>query len=135
MMGATFSAKDAQSLFAGKKVKKKLTSSAGKTWEQELYYDKSANKIAFAAAEKKTVPGLSCPSCGKGLSIDDKACRCNCGFVVWRTIAGKKLSESQIKKLITSGSTEKISGFKSKAGKDFSAKIVLKDGKTAFDFS
>lgn len=135
MMGATFSAKDAQALFSGKKIKKKLTSSAGKTWEQELCYDKSTDKIVFAAAEKKTVSGISCPSCGKGLTLDDKACRCSCGFVVWRTIAGKKLSESQIKKLIMSGSTEKISGFKSKAGKDFSAKIILKDGKTAFDFS
>lgn len=134
MMGATFSPKDALTLFSGKKVKKKLTSSAGKTWEQELFYDTAANKIAFAEAEKKVVPGLTCPSCGKGMSLDDKACRCSCGFTVWRTIAGKKLTESQIKKLVNEGSTEMITGFKSKAGKTFSAKIVLKDGKTTFDF-
>lgn len=135
MMGASFSEKDALALFSGKKVKKKLTSSAGKTWEQTLCYDTAASKVAFAAPEKKQVSGVTCPICGKDLSMDDKACRCNCGFIVWRTIAGKKLTEAQMKMLIQSGRTEKITGFKSKAGKSFSARIVLENGKTAFDFS
>ena len=134
-MGANFSPKDVQSLFSGKKVKKKLTSSSGKTWEQELYYDMGANKVSFVEAEKKTISGLSCPLCKKDMTLDDKTCKCSCGLTIWRTIAGKKLSEAQIKQLILNGKTEKISGFKSKAGKAFNAKIVLKNGKTEFDFS
>lgn len=53
-----------------------------------------------------------------------------CGFELWKTVAGKKLTAAQAKKLIESGQTGTISGFKSKAGKEFSAKLKLEDAKT-----
>ena len=52
-------------------------------------------------------------------------------------MAGKKLSAAQLAKLLDGGTTGKISGFKSKAGKDFSAKLRLaadKSGKVEFVF-
>ena len=53
-----------------------------------------------------------------------------CGFELWKAVAGKKLTAAQAKKLIESGQTGTISGFKSKAGKEFSAKLKLEDAKT-----
>ena len=98
-----------------------------------------------------------CPRCGADV-IDHgakaKACSCSsnkgkrdgcgnwvqtegCGFTIWKTVAGKKLTSAQLAKLLAGGMTGKISGFKSKAGKDFGAKLRLapdKSGKVEFVF-
>ena len=47
----------------------------------------------------------------------------------WKQIAGKKLSKTQVAKLIKEGKTGKISGFKSKSGKEFEAALKLNAGK------
>lgn len=60
-----------------------------------------------------------------------------CGFELWKTVAGKKLTDRQLGDLITKGRTAAIRGFKSKAGKEFSAALVLEDaasGKVSFRF-
>ena len=49
-----------------------------------------------------------------------------CHFKLNETVAGKKISESQIKNLMTKGSTDKIKGFASSKGKTFDAKLTLK---------
>ena len=52
-------------------------------------------------------------------------------------MAGKKLTAAQLAKLLQGGTTGKISGFKSKAGKDFSARLRLaadRSGKVEFVF-
>ncbi|GHT16372.1 hypothetical protein AGMMS4956_18670 [Bacteroidia bacterium] len=63
-------------------------------------------------------------------------CTKECGFVIWRTIAGKKLTDAQLITLATKGITSEIKGFTSKAGKEFSAKLKL-DGemKAVFEFA
>ncbi len=40
-----------------------------------------------------------------------------------------------VKRLLTKGETAVLKGFKSKAGKSFSAALVLKEGKVEFDFT
>jgi DNA topoisomerase-3 len=57
-----------------------------------------------------------------------------CGFSISGTICGKKLTETNIRNLLSRGTTGKINGFKSKAGNNFSATIKLIDGKTQFEF-
>ena len=57
-----------------------------------------------------------------------------CDFVIWKNIAGQKVSQKLIKQLLTDGKTELIENFKSKAGKAFNAHLVLKDHKVSFDF-
>ncbi|MDE7063075.1 MAG: topoisomerase C-terminal repeat-containing protein, partial [Lachnospiraceae bacterium] len=57
----------------------------------------------------------------------------SCRFSIGK-IAGVKLKESQIKQLLTTGKTDMISGFKSKAGKKFEAALKLEEGRVAFDF-
>ena len=58
-----------------------------------------------------------------------------CDFGINRTIASKKISDGDIKDLLEYGKTEKIFGFKSKAGKSFNACLKLdEDYKTTFVF-
>jgi len=76
-----------------------------------------------------------CPFCGHSVVESAKAYGCSdwkngCKFTVWKTIAGKAISEETVIKLITEGRTEKMTGFKSKAGKVFSASLVVKKDRT-----
>lgn len=82
----------------------------------------------------------TCPKCGKKVFDTPKAYSCSggrdgCGFIIWKTIAGKSISSTQAEKLISSGRTGLIKGFKAKSGNDFDAYLVLRDDKTiGFEF-
>ncbi len=84
-----------------------------------------------------------CPVCRTGQVIAGKkgyGCsrwREGCSFTIWHQLAGKKLSETQIKTLLAGKTTALLKGFKSKAGKSFSAKLHLdpSTGKVEFIFS
>ena len=87
----------------------------------------------------KNEVGIACPLCGMPLKISDKGYYCSgykegCKFSIWNTIAGKKITDSILKDLIESWTknetgggytkiSKKISGFKSKSGKTFEARI------------
>jgi len=55
-------------------------------------------------------------------------------FTISKSIAGKDLSEAQLRALLEQGRTAKLEGFRSKAGKKFGAVLVLQDGKVSFEF-
>ncbi len=88
----------------------------------------------FENVEAKVLKGAVCPVCGgeivktsfgygcKNYNKDDPehSCKFNIG-----QIAGKKLSDAQVKELLTNGLTASINGFKSKSGKSFEAKLAL----------
>jgi DNA topoisomerase-3 len=59
-----------------------------------------------------------------------------CGFVIWKRVAGRTITPEIARQLLENGrTTDVISGFRSKAGKPFRARLVLKDdGKVEFDF-
>lgn len=73
----------------------------------------------------------ACPVCHQGRIVAGKkgwGCsrwREGCHFTIWKTIAGKTLTESQVRTLLTGKTTREITGFTSKAGKTFSAKLQL----------
>ena len=48
-----------------------------------------------------------------------------CDFVIWKQVSGKRLSENQARQLLTKGRTAQMKGFKSKAGKPYSAALKL----------
>jgi DNA topoisomerase-3 len=80
-----------------------------------------------------------CPSCGNEVVEGKKAYGCSawkagCKFVIWKTIAGKRISASMAKALLSKGCTSPLKGFKSKAGKPFSAALVLRDKQVQMDF-
>ena len=85
---------------------------------------------------------LACPKCNRGQIIEgQRGFGCNryregCDFVVWKEMAGKKLTEKQIQTLIARGQTGLIKGFKSRKGRKFDARLKLDDNwKAAFDFA
>ena len=81
-----------------------------------------------------------CPKCNAKIFETNMAYNCeswkerNCDFVIWKSIAGKKLTQKHIKQLLGEGKTDLIENFKSKAGKNFNAHLVLKENKVSFDF-
>lgn len=79
---------------------------------------------------------LACPKCGKEIKVYDKSAWCKeCGFTIWRDIAGKHLSVEAMRKLITEGTTGLLSGFKGKNDKEFSAFVKRDDdGRLSFEF-
>ena len=108
-------------------------------WCSRIQSDMKAN-----FSEKKetdTESTLTCPLCGGPVRKLKWGYGCanykeGCKFSISKTLCDKKLTDKQIETLITKGATKEIKGFKSKkTGKEFSARLVLKDGKASFDFS
>lgn len=81
---------------------------------------------------------FSCPICNKNIYETSKNYSCEdkeCGFIIWKQICGKKLSNAIIKELVDNGKTKIIKGLKSKSGKSFSARLIIKDKKVQLDFT
>ncbi len=96
-----------------------------------------------ASPKKKRSPKAQapvvCPLCQKPMMETEQAFTCSaarsgCSFRIYKTIAGKKVSKTMAKKLLTSGKTQVLKGFQSKAGKAFDARLKLEDGKVSFEF-
>lgn len=90
---------------------------------------------------KVQIPGsapASCPKCGSPMAFYPKVARClnaECQLVIFRTMAGKELSDEQLKTLIEKGRTGVIKGFRKKDGDTFDASVALNaDFKTEFAF-
>lgn len=103
---------------------------------------KKSLKFDFEHVEAKKVKQVACPLCGGdivqtpfgyGCANYNKDAEGSCRFSIGK-IAGVKLKEAQVKQLLTTGKTDVISGFKSKAGKKFEAALKLEEGHVAFDF-
>jgi DNA topoisomerase-3 len=79
--------------------------------------------------------GIVCPRCGEGALIENrKGFGCStwtsreapgCGFVVWKSIAGRQITEEIVRELVAKGRTGELTGFRSRAGRAFSAALVL----------
>ena len=73
----------------------------------------------------------ACPKCGSAVVETKKAYGCSawktsgCDFAIWKQISGKRLSEAQAKQLLNRGHTGQLKGFRSKAGKPYSAALKL----------
>lgn len=100
--------------------------------------DVSKFKLQKNYKNDKTIVG-QCPICGKVIFESTKSFYCSgfkdgCNFSIWKSIAGKKLTKTNIKQLLENGITTEIKGFKSKSGKQFNAKLQINDGKIEFLF-
>jgi DNA topoisomerase-3 len=89
--------------------------------------------------ERETVTdAINCPKCSQPLEIAPWGYVCknaDCGFKMGHTIAGRMLSHAEMKELLANGNIGPISGFKSKKGSEFSAKLTLdKDYNINFAF-
>lgn len=80
-----------------------------------------------------------CPVCGGDIVDGRKGYGCSnwengCRFVIWKTIAQKPITPEIAVQLLETGATELLGGFKSKAGKEFEARLKLVDGEVKFAF-
>lgn len=90
------------------------------------------------AVEKKTLG--SCPLCGRDVVETTKGYGCSgykdgCKFTIWKEISGKKIGTTAARELLAKGRSGVLKGFKSKAGKEFEAALVIANGKVEFDFT
>lgn len=97
--------------------------------------------IRARAGEIKVDPAAKlsgkCPKCGGEVLASSRTFDCAqaCGFRVWREIAGRALSDSEMESLLESAEIGPLDGFVSKAKKPFSAKLkLLPEGKVEFAF-
>jgi DNA topoisomerase III len=98
---------------------------------------KLVEEVRGMEGEKLAAPSRSreslgpCPKCGSPVVETKKAYGCSawkktgCDFVIWKQVSGKRLGEAQVKQLLTKGRTAQMKGFKSKAGKPYSAALKL----------
>lgn len=107
---------------------------------KKVYPDIGKAQTADASSAGNTAVG-TCPVCGKPLRISEKSIYCSgyqdgCKFTIWREISGKKLTDKQLESLAKgikkngsggyqSAPSAKISGFKSKKGTSFDAKLQV----------
>jgi DNA topoisomerase-3 len=85
-----------------------------------------------------------CPVCGRDIIENRKGYSCwsrddpGCGFVIWKSKAGKSLPVSIARELIRTGRTDKpVTGFKGRSGKSFRARLALmqtEEGKWRVEF-
>src|SRR4051794_29776861 len=85
-----------------------------------------------------------CPICGRDVVENRKGYSCwsredpGCGFVIWKSKAGKTLPIAVAKELIATGRTQKaVTGFKGRSGRSFRARLALEqseDGKWRVEF-
>lgn len=83
--------------------------------------------------------GCTCPKCGTGtMQFYGKVVRCDnpdCTLPVFRQIAGRTLTDTEMNDLLANGKTSVLGGFKSKQGKPFSAIVTFDaDFNTKFVF-
>lgn len=112
-----------------------------------LRYNFDTNKVEKISPEKpqkeKKDTGLTCKCGGRIFLEDNKLYKCEnykfndakaCQFSIFRSIASKEITIEILKELLEKGETDKLEGFKNKNGKDYSAKLVLRNNKIEFKF-
>lgn len=82
----------------------------------------------------------ACPICKAEIKSFPKSYSCSrwregCKFTIWKVMAKKKISETQVEKIIQHKRSDLIKGFKSKTGKSFEAFLVMNsEGLISFEF-
>lgn len=123
-----------------KKFRARLVFATTEDGRKEIRFD-------FNDIPPETLEGVKCPDCGGEIQIKAFGYGCanfkqddpeSCHFAIG-SIAGKSLSQANVKELLTEGKTATIRGFTSKTKKKFDACLKLEkneEGRTvvAFDF-
>ena len=116
--------------------------------EIESFTRATVEQIAALDKEKlrpERVEIGTCPRCGQTIRENSRAYGCTswksreepgCGFVIWKRVASRTLTPEVARQLLEEGRTrEVLSGFRSRNGKPFRARLVLNDeGKIEFEF-
>ena len=120
---------------------KGFVSKSGKKFNAYLVIDSESKDIKFdflSDREREMV----CPICSKPMKKSKYGYICSdfsrdgsgCDFSVNTEICKKRISEAQVAMLLKNGRTDVIKGFKSKAGKEFDASLVVNKETHKVDF-
>ncbi|WP_036248694.1 type IA DNA topoisomerase [Methylobacter sp. BBA5.1] len=95
-------------------------------------------KVQMQPAEREAI--AACPLCSGRIIETAKAYSCSewrngCKAVIWKTIAHKKITVAMAKKMLNTGQTGVLKGFKSAKGTAFDANLKFVDGKVQMDFA
>ncbi|WP_436664548.1 DNA topoisomerase (plasmid) [Alicyclobacillus acidoterrestris] len=104
-----------------------------KTFRAQLRLDNG--KVAYHFPSQEELSLGTCPVCSNGVMYPrGKVLACTkCTYVLYRTIAGKTLTDNQLKHLLANRKTTMIKGFHKKDKSTFDAALVLgTDGKVSF---
>lgn len=105
----------------------------------EHYTLEVTNELLSITISKQNIPKLICPKCMKEeLILRDKFVKCSdelCGWIQFRSICGKTLTNAEVQLLVEKRKTSLIKGMKSRSGKSFDAFIILNDkAESSFEF-
>ena len=80
-----------------------------------------------------------CPACGKNVVRGNYNYGCfgykeGCTFKMGISICKKEIPIYEAKRLLCEGATGKLTGFISKSGKRFDARLIVRDKEVVFDF-
>ena len=115
---------------------RKLTSSDGTTEQGYLAMGSDGVFSVLSREDKLERESFgTCPNCG-GLVMEERnGWRCgDCELAVWKKIAGRTISPKMAQFLLSGRQSKKMEGFRSKAGKRFSASLVLRGEKVEMVF-
>lgn len=101
----------------------------GKKFDAKLVLTEKGVEFSFDS-------GVNCPCCDSAnVRINKGGAFCDCGFKAWRSMAGHEFTDRELQNLCNK---KKLTGvaFKSKAGKDFTANVVINvaEKKAEIDF-
>jgi DNA topoisomerase-3 len=137
--GTVLTPKDVQTLMYRGRLTypRKLTDPNGQEIHGYITLDPETGRLGLLTREAKEAEGSlgACPLC-KGAVVEKfktYSC-CDCDFLIWKTIAKRAVSKALVQVLLSKGKSQVLKGFRSKAGKIFSAALELKDGKVVFAF-
>lgn len=122
------------------KVDKSIFLSKIELLTQKLVEDVKGSEVQNDNANfKKEYPVIGiCPFCKSDYIEYNKVFKCSnneCGSFIYKTMSSKKITKTIVKKLLASGRAEKVEGFISRSGKEFSADLYFnEEKKCAFDF-
>ena len=95
----------------------------GSSFQAKLQMTKDGISFDFSS-------GVSCPFCGKDVKLNKYGCFCDCGLKLFRSIAGKTLTDKDFELLLKKRKTSIKKNFKKKNGDTFNAGLQLTDEKT-----
>ncbi|MGD9209690.1 MAG: DNA topoisomerase 3 [Desulfobacteraceae bacterium] len=136
--GTILTEKDIPALLTAKRLSRprKLQAVDGSLISGYITLDQTGN-IGILGREAKVRKDSvgRCPLCNGNVLEKPHGFVCDaCEFIIWKKIAGRKTSQALAKLLLTKGRSRKLKGFRTKAGKPFSAVLFLKAGKVEFEF-
>ncbi len=97
-------------------------------------------KSRRGATKKKAADILgACPLCGADVAEQPKSFSCQkwqegCKFVIWKQIAGKRISKRTARTVVEKQQSSQLKGFKSKDGRPFEARLKVVDGEVKLHF-